>query len=308
VTYDSRSVGTLRACDLQDLSQGSWGSARAAPSGDGGWVESIAQGKVTYGVSRTSTLEIEVQDHLFGILFNPGVVRWGHNAQEPADLVCRARSFYFVPAGSTIKVRKDHPTENFHVIAKREWLDQELARFQYRPSTMIYNLKDDEVSEAALTLRNRIIRGDPSAGAGAPDLFYKMTVALIKHQPSGRATPRCRLSARQLRVTLDYINSHIHAQLTLPHVAQAAGGLSEFHFAHAFSNSLGQSLHQYIIDRRVAHAATLLSTGQRSLAEVAYSVGFSSQAHMTDTFRKRLNVTPGELRQRNFVCLPSSAT
>jgi AraC family transcriptional regulator len=41
---------------------------------------------------------------------------------------------------------------------------------------------------------------------------------------------------------------------------------------------------------------------------VAYSVGFSSQAHMTDTFRKRLNVTPGELRQRNFVCLPSSAT
>lgn len=271
------------------------------------WGDSVPEGVVSYGVCPTTSRRLEVKDHLFGILLNPGVVHWGRHSSTPSDLIFMARSFYFVPAGMTINVRKEHPTEFFRILAKREWLDEEFRRSGFHPSTMIYNLTDADVSESALALRNQILRRDKAAAPNAVDLFYKVISAVIQHSHSGPDTTQCRLTARQVRIALDYINSDISAPLSIPDVAKTTSGLSEFHFAHAFSNSLGQSLHQYIIERRLTQATKLLRTDHSSLAEVAYATGFSSQAHMTETFRKRLNVTPGQFRQRATVssCRPT---
>lgn len=271
------------------------------------WGDSVPEGVVSYGVCSTTPRRLEVKDHLFGILLNPGVVHWGRHSSAPADLIFMARSFYFVPAGMTINVRKEHPTEFFRVLVKREWLDEEFRRCGFQPSTMIYNLTDADVSESALALRNQILRRDSAAALSAVDLFYKVISAVIRRSHSGPNTTQCRLTARQVRGALDYINSDISAPLSISDVAKATSGLSEFHFAHAFSNSLGQSLHQYIIERRLTQATKLLTADRLSLAEVAYATGFSSQAHMTETFRKRLNVTPGQFRRRSDanLCQPT---
>src|SRR5262249_24980545 len=150
-------------------------------------------------------------------------------------------------------------------MAQRAWLDEELKRLQIRPSAMVYNLKDPDITATALQLRNLIIQNDQAAQETSSDFYFTVATALVRHNPFRPSKARCRLNARQLRLALDYINGQINTPLPIADVANAAGGLSEFHFAHAFSSSLGQSLHQYIIDRRVAHAAQLLATGRLSL-------------------------------------------
>jgi AraC family transcriptional regulator len=59
---------------------------------------------------------------------------------------------------------------------------------------------------------------------------------------------------------------------------------------------VGKSTHEFISDRRVAHARRLLRTGADDLAAIAQASGFSSHAHMTSVFRKRLGVTPSTLQ------------
>ena len=101
-----------------------------------------------------------------------------------------------------------------------------------------------------------------------------------------------------MRATLDYIDENLASPLSVERLAQVTG-LSGFFFAHAFTEMLGHSPHQYMLDRRLARACEMITNTQSSFAEIAYSVGFSSQAHMTSTFSRRFGVTARALRQRH---------
>jgi AraC family transcriptional regulator len=73
-------------------------------------------------------------------------------------------------------------------------------------------------------------------------------------------------------------------------------GLSAGFFSRALKAAIGQSPHDYIIERRIARARSLLRKGAPDLSAVALAAGFASHAHMSATFRNRLGVTPGYLR------------
>ncbi len=51
-----------------------------------------------------------------------------------------------------------------------------------------------------------------------------------------------------------------------------------------------------MIDRRVDEARSLLQHTNASIAAIALQTGFADQSHLTRTMRKRLGVTPGEVR------------
>jgi AraC family transcriptional regulator len=44
-------------------------------------------------------------------------------------------------------------------------------------------------------------------------------------------------------------------------------------------------------------AEELLSAGGRGIAEIAFTCGFSSQAHLTLAFKKQTGMTPAEYRR-----------
>ena len=66
-----------------------------------------------------------------------------------------------------------------------------------------------------------------------------------------------------------------------------------------FQSAVGQTPHQYVLGRRIQRAQQMLETDDLGLADVAAACGFSSQAHMTDVFRKQQKKTPGEYRRRS---------
>jgi AraC family transcriptional regulator len=77
----------------------------------------------------------------------------------------------------------------------------------------------------------------------------------------------------------------------------AIADLSPHHFGEAFKTSTGTSPHRFVIERRIQHALHLLHDKDRSIAEVARTVGFSSQSHFTTNLRRVTGMTPGRFRR-----------
>jgi AraC family transcriptional regulator len=92
-----------------------------------------------------------------------------------------------------------------------------------------------------------------------------------------------------------HIEDHLSDDLSLPTLAQVSG-LGMAGFTHAFTAAHGETPHQFIIGRRIERAKRLLISTDVSIAEIAFQAGFSSQSHLSDTFRRLSGVTPGAYR------------
>lgn len=104
------------------------------------------------------------------------------------------------------------------------------------------------------------------------------------------------LSAVKLNRVKDFINENSEKNISLKTLASIAD-ISSYHFLRTFKSETGVTPHQYVIERRVERAKALLADKRLTLAEIAYSVGFSSQSHMTDCFRRFVGATPGKFRK-----------
>jgi len=74
-------------------------------------------------------------------------------------------------------------------------------------------------------------------------------------------------------------------------------GLSQSHFMHIFTESVGVPLRPYILWLRLQRAACDLIDGA-TVTSAAHNAGFSDGAHLTRTFRRMLGLTPTDLALR----------
>ena len=61
---------------------------------------------------------------------------------------------------------------------------------------------------------------------------------------------------------------------------------------------LGYNVNDYILSVRLQKAKFLLSNEDLSISEIAYKVGFSSQAYFSTVFKSKVEVTPSEFREK----------
>jgi AraC family transcriptional regulator len=111
-----------------------------------------------------------------------------------------------------------------------------------------------------------------------------------------RNAPAAWMTPRRLSLIDELIEARLEGPLTVHELAGALG-LSDGFFSRAFAAALGKPPHDYIIDRRIARARSLLASPHLDLAAIALACGFSSHAHMTALFRDRLGVSPSEMRR-----------
>jgi AraC-like DNA-binding protein len=106
------------------------------------------------------------------------------------------------------------------------------------------------------------------------------------------------LSKRALDRLLAYIEDNIAEPLTIAELAKIVA-LPIATLRRHFLQLTGQSLHQVIIERRLQHACNLLLKTDSAISDVSAASGFSSQQHVTTTFRNRLGATPRAFRRAN---------
>jgi len=74
---------------------------------------------------------------------------------------------------------------------------------------------------------------------------------------------------------------------------------SRTHFLRLFRASTGQTPYQYVLNRRLERAKSLLQKTLMPLVNIAAACGFSSQTHMTDLFRSHIGKTPLHYRRNS---------
>ena len=74
-------------------------------------------------------------------------------------------------------------------------------------------------------------------------------------------------------------------------------GLSVTSLTRGFRSAYGASVFGFLRTERLEKARTLLEAGEMNVTEVAYSVGFSSPAHLTRLFARHFQITPSQFRK-----------
>jgi AraC-like DNA-binding protein len=75
-----------------------------------------------------------------------------------------------------------------------------------------------------------------------------------------------------------------------------ASGLSRWQLEDRFRRTVGRSIHEDMLEVRLAEARRLVTTTELPLKAVAARAGFRSIAYMTTFFLRRFDVTPAALR------------
>lgn len=104
--------------------------------------------------------------------------------------------------------------------------------------------------------------------------------------------------SERIRGMLDFMHSHYSERLELTQVAQTAG-IGERECLRCFQRMLQISPMQYLLKYRIAQGASMLLTGEETIAEIAIRTGFDSPSNFTQMFRRFYKCTPSQYRKNN---------
>lgn len=157
-------------------------------------------------------------------------------------------------------------------------------------------LRDSQIEMIGWAIKAELEAKCPSDPLYAESLGIALAVRLINVSRNRVATsnPSSRgLSLRKKRQLIDFIEANLHRTISLSELA-ALVDLSLSHFKTLSRNTFAQPMHQYVLQRRVERARSLLLSGQTSAA-TAMQAGFADQSHMGRHIKKMLGLTPAEL-------------
>jgi AraC-like DNA-binding protein/PAS domain-containing protein len=122
-------------------------------------------------------------------------------------------------------------------------------------------------------------------------------ISMLRNAPIAESAPSNRggLSPARAHRICEYIHTNLDQNISLEALAEMAG-LSTYHFARAFKQTVGMPPHGYVLQRRIEHAQQMLRNTDLPMSEIALSAGFSDQSHLARHFRRMTGVSPSVVR------------
>lgn len=102
----------------------------------------------------------------------------------------------------------------------------------------------------------------------------------------------------RLKRVVEYVDTNLSSKVSLLDLA-AVAGLSRMHFACQFRAATGLRPHEFLLQRRICRAKELMRGTSMTIAEIALTVGFLTQAHFTTVFKRFVGYTPRQWRTAN---------
>ena len=161
-----------------------------------------------------------------------------------------------------------------------------------------FHIRDLQVEHIGWALKIEMEQGSPSGRVYRDSLAMALAAHLVRnHSSLSKPVSRTngKISPGKLKQVLLFIEDHLAQDLSLADVARASGA-SVSHCNVLFRESVGLSVHQYVIRRRVERAAWLLQESRLSISQVALETGFAHQSHLAMHLRRLLGTSPRKLR------------
>jgi len=105
--------------------------------------------------------------------------------------------------------------------------------------------------------------------------------------------------SRNVVASIDYIRTHISGKLTVEDVADAMN-LNPSYLSKLFKKEMGITISQYIRDQKIAIACNMLRHLDDSSLAISNYLGFSSQSHFIQVFKKCIGIPPEEYRKLHY--------
>ncbi|MBB5065888.1 helix-turn-helix domain-containing protein [Granulicella mallensis] len=163
-----------------------------------------------------------------------------------------------------------------------------------------WSFQDEQLQLLLTEMDREMAAGWPMGSLYGDLLGMSLSIALIRkygHTSSALVPLKGGLSQPRLKHVLAYIEESLDRDIRLQELAELAG-LSSFHFARSFRQSVGATPHQYIVQRRVQRAKELLLRPEWSIEQVASATGFAGASQFSRAFRQSAGVTPTEWRRK----------
>jgi len=142
--------------------------------------------------------------------------------------------------------------------------------------------RDREVAKASLAVASSILQSEIERHSGA------------------RRSRTAGLAAWQAAQVRAFIDKNLHRTIHIRNLSFVAH-LSPSHFARSFKLTFGEPPHAYLVKRRLEKACHLIITSSAPLCDIALSVGFSDQAHLSKLFKRAFGQSPASWRSERSV-------
>lgn len=106
-------------------------------------------------------------------------------------------------------------------------------------------------------------------------------------------------NAKGVKQALLFIQSHFNERITLKEIAHSCN-CSKSECCRIFKKIVGQSPLDYVNTYRIKKSLGLIATGEHSMTEIAYMVGFSSSSYFAEVFRQQMECSPTAYRRSLF--------
>ena len=99
----------------------------------------------------------------------------------------------------------------------------------------------------------------------------------------------------------DYVSCHIHEPVRVRDIAEHIG-VTPNYLSEQFSELMGTTLKQYIIEEKIISSEQLLKYTDYSLQEISSYCAFSSQSRFSEYFQRKNGITPARYRKQYQNC------
>jgi AraC-like DNA-binding protein len=126
-------------------------------------------------------------------------------------------------------------------------------------------------------------------------------LGILEHRMLGQHCS-ARMSTRDIaRIyeARDYLAQHYANPPNIPQLARMIG-LNRTKLKERFRETLGFTIYEYILQRRMERAAELLVSGDYRVAQVAYAVGYEYPANFTAAFKRHFGELPRAWKRRQL--------
>jgi AraC-like DNA-binding protein len=135
----------------------------------------------------------------------------------------------------------------------------------------------------------------PALGEGAYS-FFCLTPTCAEWGAVKPADLQADQELSRLIPTLKFMQAEFHRGPTLVEISKQVE-LSPFHFHRRFTELLGLTPKQYMLECQIHEAKTQLLAREKELAAIARDCGFAHQSHFTSRFKQATGLTPTRWRR-----------
>ena len=127
-------------------------------------------------------------------------------------------------------------------------------------------------------------------------LLEALLVYITREQDFSLISDTTLAISKDCAIAKRYIDANYAKDITLDRLAKLTH-INKYYLAHSFAEYVGKSPISYLIETRLNASKQLLTSSDKSIADIAASTGFSSQSYFSQVFRKNVGMSPQEYRK-----------